>query len=308
MTELTAKATDRAVAFAVRPTAPAVLARIRAELPAIQRRSGELDREGGFPTEDIGFLRTCGALELFGAGGSTPRELMEALRLVGRGSLSVGRIFEGHVNGAGLVAWYGDDRQLGQLTCRLDAGEIFGVWNTEKPPGVWLEEHGGGARSLIGQKTFATGGGHIDHAIVTASLPDGRKQMVIADAHDTARADASGWRVRGMRATLSGVYDLTGVPADAVAILGEPGDYEREPRFSAGAWRFTAVQLGGVERIIGLLRDHLAGSPAGGGDPVHRARFGQALAAGALGLSVGARSGRAGRVRPTPALRRSPLS
>ena len=266
-----------APAFAVRPAASAVLARIRAELPAIQARAGVLDRDGGFPREDLAFLHTCGALERFGAGEASPRELMEALRLVGRGSLSVGRVFEGHVNGARLVAWYGDDEQRRRLAEQLSAGEVFGVWNTEKPPGVRLEGEGRAA-TLAGQKTFATGAGYIDHVIITAALPDGRKQMVIADASDPARADASGWRVRGMRATLSGVYDLTGLPANQQTRLGKPGDYEREPRFSAGAWRFTAVQLGGAERIIGLLRDHLAATPAGA-DPIHRARFGQALAA-----------------------------
>ena len=307
MTEPKASASARrpAVAFAVRPTASAVLTRIRGELPEIQRRAGKLDREGGFPSEDVGFLHACGALELFGASRATPRELMEALRLVGRGSLSVGRIFEGHVNGAGLVAWYGDDRQHRWLTERLDAGHVFGVWNTERPPGVRLEQHGSGARSLVGEKSFATGAGHIDHVIVTAALPDGRKQMVIADARDPARADASGWRVRGMRATLSGVYDLTGLPADAATVLGEPGDYEREPRFSAGAWRFTAVQLGGVERVIGLLTTSCArqaetirSTAPGSGRPLPpRAR-----------PTCGSARRPSGPIPPTLGLRRSPLS
>jgi alkylation response protein AidB-like acyl-CoA dehydrogenase len=271
------KAGAPVVAFAGPATARAVLARIRSELPAMQARAGDLDRAGGFPSADLAFLRDCGALELFGAGAAAPRDLLEALRLIGRGSLSVGRIFEGHVNGARLIAWCGDDGQRRRLREQLRAGEVFGVWNTEKPPGVRIDT-ADGEPSLVGQKTFATGAGYIDHAIVTASLGDGRKQMVIAGAGDLSRADASGWRVRGMRATLSGVYDLTGQPANSDTLLGGPGDYEREPRFSAGAWRFTAVQLGGVERVIGLLRDHLAGSPAGE-DPIHRARFGQALAA-----------------------------
>jgi alkylation response protein AidB-like acyl-CoA dehydrogenase len=221
-------------------------------------------------------MRSCGALTLFG-GETSAGDLFEALRLVGRGSLIVGRIFEGHVNGARLISWYGDDRQRHILTNQLTGGEVFGVWNTEKPPGVRVENHDG-QQSLVGQKTFATGAGYIDHAIITAALTDGKKQMVIVDANDPARADASGWRVRGMRATLSGVYDLSGLPVDTSSLLGGTADYEQEPRFSAGAWRFTAVQLGGVERVIALLRDHLAGTAAGA-DPIQRARFGQALAA-----------------------------
>jgi alkylation response protein AidB-like acyl-CoA dehydrogenase len=270
-------AVESVLTCGVRPAPAVILARLRAELPAMQARGETLDRGGRFPKADLQFLRACGALEGFGRVGVAPVTLMEALRLVGRGNLSVGRIFEGHINGAHLVDWYGDEAQRARLAEQLAAGEVFGVWNTEKPPGVRLERRGSEA-CLTGRKCFATGAGHIDHVIVTASLTDGRKQMVIADAHDLSRADASGWKVRGMRATLSGLYDLTDLPANAATRLGAPGDYEREPRFSAGAWRFCAVQLGGVERVIGLLRNHLVNASAGD-DPIHRARFGQAMAA-----------------------------
>jgi len=261
----------------IEPAPAAVIERIRVELPPMQARAGELDRGGGFPVEDMEFLRASGALETFGREDVAPLELMEALRLIGRGNLSVGRVFEGHVNGARLVAWYGDSAQRRWLREQLDSGQVFGVWNTEKPPGVRIGL-ADGETTLLGQKCFATGAGFIDHVIVTAAFGEGRKQMIIADAGDPARADASGWTVRGMKATLSGTYDLSGLPVTAATRLGAPGDYEREPRFSGGAWRFTAVQLGGVERIVGLLRDHLATTPAGD-DPIHRARFGLALAA-----------------------------
>jgi alkylation response protein AidB-like acyl-CoA dehydrogenase len=268
---------ETAQAIPVQPTPTRVIAALRGGLSAMRARAGGLDRDGGFPHEDLTWLRRCGALAVFGRLGVAPLDLLEALRLVGRGNLSVGRIFEGHVNGARLVAWYGDEAQRRRLGDQLAAGEVFGVWNTERPPGVRVVAHGETA-VLDGQKCFATGAGHIDHVIVTAALGDGGRQMVIADASDPGRADASGWRVRGMKATLSGTYDLTGLPLDAATRLGAPGDYELEPRFSAGAWRFSAVQLGGVEQIICLLRDHLAGTPMGE-DPIHRARFGQALAA-----------------------------
>jgi hypothetical protein len=121
------------------------------------------------------------------------------------------------------------------------------------------------------------GAGYIDTAIVTAATDSGARQMVLAPADDRARADPSGWKVRGRRATLSGTYRLDGLPADTSVQLGAPGDYEREPRFSGGAWRFAAVQLGGLERLLALLREHLT-TTAMKDDPVHRARFGAALA------------------------------
>jgi alkylation response protein AidB-like acyl-CoA dehydrogenase len=259
-------------------TPGAALAALRRALPQIQAAAPANDAARAFPEGDIERLRGIGALRAFADGRATPLELMEALRLTGRANLSLGRIFEGHVNGAALIAAYGDDGQRARLAVDLSEGRTFGVWNTEPAPGLAVEDRAGETPRLVGCKSFATGAGHIDRAIVTARLPDSRRQMVVADARDPARADPSVWRVRGMRATVSGTYDLTGLPAGEGARLGAPGDYEREPRFSAGAWRFTAVQLGGIERVIGLLRDHLVDAPSGR-DPIHRARFGEALRA-----------------------------
>lgn len=235
-----------------------------------------LDVEARFPTEDLCLLRDEGLLQAF-VGRSEPLALMQALRLLGRANLSLGRIFEGHVNGLKLVEWYGTDRQRERLRNDLRHGRVFGVWNTEPPPGVKIADTGHG-RTLDGRKCFATGAGHIDRAVITATDVEGRRRMVVVDVSDAVRADNSGWRVRGMKATLSGLYDFSGITVGDDDLLGKPGDYESEPRFSAGAWRFTAVQLGGIERILGLLRAHMIAGPVGR-DPVHRARFGEALAA-----------------------------
>jgi hypothetical protein len=241
----------------------------------IQAHAASMDDGGAFPREDILALQEIGALEIFATDEASPQELMEALRLVGRANLSLGRIFEGHVNGAKLVSWYGDGAQRRTLTADLAAGCLFGVWNTEPQPGVALESSGEECW-MRGSKSYATGAGFINRAIVTATDVNGRRQMVIADGADRARADLSSWRVRGMRATCSGLYDLTGLPVNQATALGAPGDYLREPRFSAGAWRFTAVQLGGVERVLTLLRDQMAASSDT--SPLAAARFGDALA------------------------------
>jgi alkylation response protein AidB-like acyl-CoA dehydrogenase len=253
----------------------AVLNALKNHWVDMQARAAEFDEQGAFPEADVLLLRDIGALEVFGSEAPTPLDLMEALRLVGRANLSLGRIFEGHVNGARLVDWYGDAAQRRALMDDLADGRLFGVWNTEPPPGVTIETSGG-VRSLSGAKSYATGAGFVDRALVTARGEDGRRQMVIADGADPARADLSAWRVRGMRATCSGLYDLTGLPVDRATALGAPEDYSREPRFSAGAWRFTAVQLGGMERVMTLMRDHLAaGSDVA---PLAAARFADALA------------------------------
>jgi len=263
--------------YAALATPARVLERLAAVVPEIQARAARLDQDGAFPAQDLALLRDLGALEVFGGQSATALELAQALRLVGRANLSLGRLFEGHVNGARLVAWCGDASQRRRLTQDLAHGRLFGVWNTEPAPGVRIRNSAAGL-VLQGVKSFASGAGHIHRAVVTARTPAGERRMVLADGADPARADPSGWRVRGMKATASGLYDLTDLPANRETLLGKAGDYEREPRFSAGAWRFAAVQVGGVERILTLVRDHLAAFPDRG-NMVHRARFGAAVIA-----------------------------
>lgn len=242
----------------------------------------QYDAAPQFPGESLRLLEDAGLHRRFappGAGGetfSTPtvchRAMMDALCKVGRGDLSVGRLFEGHVNALLLFRWYGSPEQIGWLGGCLDRGVWFGVWASEPPPGVRLER--APMPRLEGIKHFASGAGGLDYALVTARDGTADRRIVIVPADDPDRADHSRWIVRGMRATVSGTYDLSGLMAGDDTLLGGLGDYDREPRFTAGAWRFCAVQLGGIEALIeetasqmrpaaradALLRHRLAGA------------------------------------------------
>ena len=78
-----------------------------------------------------------------------------------------------------------------------------------------------------------------------------------------------------MRASATGAVDFTGVEIKPIEIVGREGDYERQPWFSGGAWRFAAVHLGGMERLFDLLRRHLQETNRGQ-DPHQAARLGKA--------------------------------
>ncbi|EIZ79855.1 acyl-CoA dehydrogenase [Novosphingobium sp. Rr 2-17] len=205
------------------------------------------------------------------------RTLMDVLRIVGRADLSLGRLYEGHVNALALFEWFASPEQAARLQRDLEAGAFYGVWATEPLPGVRIEARDGGERVLKGSKSFASGAGGLAWAIVTAQPAQGPRQLVIAPADDAERADVSQWRVRGMRATSSGLYDLTGLRIDDIDLLGLPGDYDRDPRFTTGAWRFVAVQLGGIEAL--LIETRLAMSEVARGDPLQRAKFAECVAA-----------------------------
>ena len=142
------------------------------------------------------------------------------------------------------------------LAKEAQAGKLFGVWNTDDSTGLRLiRRHG---RSwLEGRKVLASGAGHIERPLVTATDENGRRLMVLPKLDAVARADLSGWRAQGMRASATGAVDFTGVEIKPIEIVGREGDYERQPWFSGGAWRFAAVHLGGMERLFDLLRRHL---------------------------------------------------
>ena len=81
-----------------------------------------------------------------------------------------------------------------------------------------------------------------------------------------------------MRASATGAVDFTDVEIEPIEIVGGEGDYERQPWFSAGAWRFAAVHLGGMEKLFDLLRRHLQETNRGQ-DPHQAARLGRAAMA-----------------------------
>ena len=262
--------------------APTVAALARRVAAAAAERASSLDRDGGFPTEDIADLHSCGLLTApFPArlGGldmavGHPDVLGMMLATAGSGSLALGRLYEGHVNAVGLVARYGTDRQLSLLKDEAEAGRPSGVWMAGEP--LRLERQADGQLVLRGRKILCSGSGHFRRPLVAADF-DGGSVMLIPDI-GVGRSDASGWTAQGMRATATGTVDFDGLIVQEHELVGCLGDYLRPPYFKGGAWRVIAVQLGGVEAIMTLYKAQLAASPHRA-HPVQLARFGAAAIA-----------------------------
>lgn len=252
----------------------------RAVAEAAFARAPDHDRDGAAPLEDIAALRRhdllTAPLDLPEREGG--RVLADILRLVGWGSLPLGRLYEGHVNALALVRRFGAPAQRARWAGDAAAGRLFGVWNTEAAENPLLVRETAGGLVLEGGKTFASGAGFVERPLVTARTPDGRRLMLVLRLDPGERADLSGWRAHGMRASATGTMDLAGLAATDDDILGRDDDYHRQPGFSGGAWRFAAVHLGGIERVLDSVRAHLV---AGGrsGDPHQLARVGQAALA-----------------------------
>jgi alkylation response protein AidB-like acyl-CoA dehydrogenase len=260
-----------------------LLAALRRALPELESEAASLDVDGAFPEAGLRILRDQGLLlaplppALGGAGwGTMPQgagALCTALRLIGRASLPLGRLYEGHVNALRLVLRHGSPDQVEAAARDARQGLFFAVWNTDAAGDPALRFADG---VLQGGKVLCSGAGWVARGLVTArATPEAPPQMLLVPLQPGEGADLSPWTAQGMRASATGRMTLTGLPA---APVGQPGDYLRQPDFSAGAWRFAAVQCGGVEAVLGLLRAHLV-KTGRGGDPHQAARLGQAAIA-----------------------------
>src|SRR5580700_2820398 len=241
-------------------------------------RAADYDEDGAYPAADVIALYESGLLTAVlpvkcGGSGLTGLSLSEILRSIGSGSLPLGRLFEGHVNALELVVRYGNQQRVELVAEETRAGKLFGVWNTDDANGLRLI-HRHGRSWLEGQKILASGAGHIQRPLVTATDEEGRRLIVLPRLSAPDRADLSRWTAQGMRASATGAVDFTGVEIQPMEIIGREGDYERQPWFSAGAWRFAAVHLGGMERLFDLLRRHLQETNRGQ-DPHQAARLGE---------------------------------
>lgn len=205
-------------------------------------------------------------------------ELRDLLMAVGRVSLVLGRLYEGHVNAHQLVQLYGSGAARRRMADDARAGHLSGVWNTEPAIGGLKLEPVGDGYELRGAKSYASGAGFVTRPLVPGELPDGRRLMIVPALEPGERADLSLWRVQGMRSSATGTCDLSGIRVGPECVVGEPGDYVRQPTFSGGAWRFLAVQTGGIEAVFEIHRQHLLRTGRGT-DPHQLARLGRGATA-----------------------------
>src|SRR5690348_9534121 len=228
----------------------------------MQARARAHDQSGTFPTEDIALLRRLGAFaasvptDLGGLGlGTEPDaalDIMEILRLIGRGNLSVGRLYEAHVNALRLIMRDGTLAQRQRTAAAALNGALLGLWVTDAPdaPVVLSEDC-----VLQGTKSPCSGAGQIRHALVTARLASGATHMLAIELPSGQPVDEAAWPMQGMRAACNGRVSLDGIVTGRDAVIGEAGAYLRQPDFSAGAWRGMAVALGGMEGLVGIMRE-----------------------------------------------------
>lgn len=231
-----------------------------------------------FPSEVFNIIRDQGLLQL-----NLPKSyqkisekyfLYKTLFEIGKASLSVGRIYEGHINAIKLINDLGSTEQKDFYFAEVKKGKLFSVWNTEIISEALTGEIKHDCLILKGAKIFCSGGLHIDYALITAKI-EGAKQLIIIPlkAFPALKEDYSLWHPMGMKNSVSCRIDFTNLAISSKNRIGGKNDYELEPWFTGGAIRFASVQLGGAEAVMNAAQDHLKNLNRVD-DPYQQQRFG----------------------------------
>lgn len=225
-------------------------------LAQIRATAAARDENPAFPSEAFARLASADLLALpapdpvSGTGRrSSFAEEWEVLRSVARADGSVGRIYDGHLNGVERISAAAPEPLRSRELEAVAAGELLiGVWGADPVP-----VEGEPARltrdgtAVEGVKTFCSGAGGVERALVLVRGPDGEPgppNLAYVDLTGERYELDRGWyKSAGMRASESHRVVFDGTPV--LAVLGEPGEISREPYFGRDAVR-TAVSWAGI--------------------------------------------------------------
>ncbi len=199
--------------------------------------------------------------------------LADILEGIGAVDLSLARLLEGHVNVLQLVHLYGSPTQQERVADLALSGELLGIWGADDAPPVTLVCEGAIWR-MSGAKRYASGVGVVHTALVpvfTGPAP----LLPLVEVRQPERMDLSGWDHGGMARSLSGRYSFDGTSLTGDDLVGNPGDYRREPHFVGGIWRCAAAQVGAIKAVVTIMRDTLA-ERAHDAHPLQKQRLGRA--------------------------------
>jgi alkylation response protein AidB-like acyl-CoA dehydrogenase len=218
-------------------------------LERISARAGELDREPRFPLENFKDLAAAGAL-------STPADGLAGevrlVRTVAAADASTARILDGHLNGIERLQITAQEPLRSDELAQIQQREfLLGVWGADPAPGEGPParlEQADGRLMLRGVKTFCSGAGGVQRALVIAADQDGARRLVYLDATAQVSIDRGWYRASGLRSSESHRVEFHDTPV--LALLGGVDELSREPHLSRDAIRTSATWAGLADRIV----------------------------------------------------------
>jgi alkylation response protein AidB-like acyl-CoA dehydrogenase len=176
-------------------------------------------------------------------------ERWQRFAAIARRDLSLARLAEGHADALAILSELGHGG-LGEEGC-------WGVWAAE-PDRVRAEPHAGGWR-LVGEKRWCSGSTGLDHALVTATAPDGPRLFALDTA--SVRPVHGSWNPIGMVASGSDTVEFDTVVNRAAEVAG-PNAYVDRPGFWMGAMGVAACWFGGALGVADLLEEEVSDADA----------------------------------------------
>lgn len=264
-------------------------------ITAIESGATARDESPGFPQEPFELLGRAGALALpvpepiSGAGRrATFAEEWSVLRSVARADGSVGRIYDGHLNAVERISVAAPEPVRARELAAVARGELLlGVWGADPVPaeGTPARLAGTGEDTVLeGVKTFCSGAGGVDRALVLARGPAGSPPgpphlayVELGGAPDRHEIDRGWYRSSGMRASES--HRVVFHEAPVLAVLGGPGEISREPYFGRDAVRTAVTWAGIADRAVSSALATLADKGRGEPDDLVSLAAGRMLAA-----------------------------
>ncbi len=228
--------------------------RLELALVELAARATELDVNPRFPRENFESLRVAGVPQSAAEPerSTLGRETM-LVRAVAGADSSTARILDGHFNGVERLAMLAPEELCERELDGVRRGELLlGVWGADpshgEGPPASIARHERGGQVLRGVKTFCSGAGGVERALVVARDEQGSRRLVYVDAGSALTIDRSWYRASGLRASESHRVEFLDAPV--LAILGEPDEVMREPWFSRDAVRTASTWAGICDRIL----------------------------------------------------------
>jgi alkylation response protein AidB-like acyl-CoA dehydrogenase len=244
--------------------------RLEGALAAVTASAGLRDAEPDpqFPESAIAELEAAGALAhnaIEDRHRPPAAEELALVRRVAQADGSVGRIFDGHLNAVERLIVQGPPKLAEAELAAVRAGELrAGVWGGDpvtgegEPATVTTR---GREKVLRGVKTFCSGAGGLDRALVLAREESGGPPVSAwVDLTDgRVEVDPTWYRSHGLRASVS--HRVVFHDAPVLAELGEPGAIAAQPWFARDALRTAASWAGMADSAVGGALGELAGRP-----------------------------------------------
>ncbi len=216
--------------------------------------ASELDSNPRFPAENFKRLTGAGVPQL-AADRETDTLARESalIRAVAGADASTARILDGHFNGVERLALLADaelrEREFGLVR---DGALLLGVWGADPAPGegppARIEAGERGETVLNGFKTFCSGAGGVQRALVVARDEHDARRLAYVDVTSAISIDRGWYRASGLRASESHRVQFLQTPV--LAVLGGADEVLCEPWFSRDAVRTAATWAGIADRIL----------------------------------------------------------